>query len=180
VARLVQRALLVLTVLTMLAASLAGIADAASNKESTKGKDAAPAKSKAATDSAKGKGVVDATFGFGFSAKNQSPDPTTDNSATGKFIIKYGNHRHLFDKGKVQCLEATSAGGANLVGHIKKSNGGDKGGYASIDAFDSGQPNGQGDLFDAFYSSTPQTCQPPSGAGTPLQKGNIVVHSTTP
>jgi hypothetical protein len=176
VARLGQKALLLVTVFTMLAA-LAGIADAASKKETTKGNDAAPAKSKPTTDFAKGKGVDTVGEMFKFSAENQSSDPTTDDSATGKFTIKYGKHRKFFDKGEIQCLEATSGGGANFVGQASKSNGGDNGVFFTMDAFDSGQPKGQGDTFNQDYSSTPLTCHAPTSGGDTLRKGNIVVHA---
>jgi hypothetical protein len=170
VAGLRQKALLVLAMLALLVASLAGIADAATQP-----------------DSIKGKGEDGFGRPFKFSAKSVKGDGTVSNPAKGKFSIKDSSGE--FAQGKVQCLEANveKTGGtvANFVGTVTKTNAPSliKGEFYDANAFDSGLSQGKEDRFDSSFTKTAQTCHPSTvndSHGDFILKGNIVVHATTP
>jgi hypothetical protein len=173
VARLVQKALLVLTVLTMLATTMPGVAGAAAKKNSSKnaGADAVAV----GPGSATGKGVDDSGEKFKFGATSTKGAAAPDFPAKGKFYVKQSNG--FFFQGNVQCLEVSSDGGANFVGPITKSNYFPKGFYAEFSVSDSGQPKGQGDTFSSGNSPTRPTCVAPFPGDFTLTSGNIVVHA---
>jgi uncharacterized membrane protein YdfJ with MMPL/SSD domain len=87
VARVMQKALLVVTVLAVLAASLPGVAGAASKKESTKSKqDASSSAASALPGSAKGKGTS-GPANFTFNAKSTKGGGSASNHAKGKYSL---------------------------------------------------------------------------------------------
>jgi hypothetical protein len=172
--KLGRKALLVLTALAVLAATMPGVASAASKKDSTKGKDASALGVSAGPGSAKGKGTQSGSK-FKFSAKSaKGADATNNFPAKGKYSLTEGS---VFVKGKVQCLEVDSVGGANFAGPVTKSNVVPPGFSGEFEALDSGQPKGQGDLFENTFTTNAPTCSAPTGAGSPIQSGNIVVHA---
>jgi hypothetical protein len=173
VARLLQKVLLLVMALAMLAASMPGVAGAAAKKDSTKGKNAGFT-SIVGPGSAKGKGVDDVGKPFKFSAKSTKGSDTLTHAAKGKAHLQIGG---MAFNGKVQCLEVTSDGAADLRGKITKTNTPSvKGEYIVFEAFDSGQPKGAGDTLTSYIDPS-ATCAPSTNTAGPLRSGNIVVHA---
>jgi hypothetical protein len=158
VSRLVQKAMLLLTAVGVLAATMPGVAGASTAK----------------VDSAKGKGTqTSSQFSFKVMATKGTKG---SNPAKGKFSLSEGGH---VDKGTISCIDASNiAGGkaANFAGKLTKTSGPEvKGQPVDFDAFDSGQPNGQGDTFDGALVPTAK-CVTPAAGGTPITSGNITVN----
>jgi hypothetical protein len=171
--KLGRKMLLVVTVLAVLASTMPGVAGAASKKDSTKGKDAGALGVSAGPGSAKGKGTQSIEK-FKFSAKSTKGADAMTPSAKGKYSITQGS---AFAKGKVQCLEVDSVGGANFAGAVKKTNVLSPGFSGEFEALDSGQPKGQGDLLAIDFTPSAPTCSTPTDTGAPIASGNIVVHA---
>jgi hypothetical protein len=163
--------LLLVTVLAMLAAMMPGVAGAAAKKDSSKSKEAGTDVAIVGPGSAKGKGVDSNGNKVKFSAKSSKGAAAPDFPAKGKYSAK-NSASGLFVQGKVQCLEVDGTGGANFEGPVTKSNVYSGGEPIDFDVFDSGEPKGQGDLFQS--GSTP-ACIPPTHTGSRLASGNIVV-----
>jgi hypothetical protein len=132
-------------------------------------------------DFAKGKGVDDTGSEFRFTAKNNSKDSSTDDSAKGKFFMKQGGE---FFKGKVICLQAineepVSKGAADIVFEVKKSSVPEAVGTSmGVDVWDSGLPDGEGDIINNRGPAT--ECIPPvASKSTSITSGDIVVEAST-
>jgi hypothetical protein len=174
-----QKALLLVTAVGVLAATMPGVAGAAAKKDSSKDANSNGGTVTVGPGTAKGKGVDDGGEKFKFSAKStKGADATNNFPAKGKFYFKQSNG--VFYQGKVQCLEVDSAGTANFVGPMTKSNTFPPGSYGEFSVSDSGQPKGQGDTFSSGNSPNATPCVAPFPGDFTLTSGNIVVHATTP
>jgi hypothetical protein len=113
---------------------------------------------------------------FNFVAKDRDGNPSTDR-AEGHFSIKFADQ---FIKGKVKCLRVSSSSSAYFMGRVTDTNVPEvKHQWRTFSVFDSGQPEGAGDLLGLGATTNGPECVPPSGGGTPLTSGNITVKDVT-
>jgi hypothetical protein len=130
-------------------------------------------------DFAKGTNVMQADGPLiNFYAKGLDEKPKTP-AAKGHFSATGGSNGEFFLKGKITCLRVSgkgSTGAAYFVGKVEKSNVSDipVGQLVGVDVFDSGKPNGEGDLLRGGPTDSKQ-CRAPTGEGDPITQGNIVV-----
>lgn len=145
---------------------------------------AADAKKPGGLDSARGNGELargtfygDVTTEFRFDAKNTDAGTgAAKGSISVDQSLDQGGGSASSFKGKVTCLEVDGER-ASLSGTIEEaSEPVFEGGSFFIQAVDSGQPKGEGDLF-TFGAGAPSEpdCSTFFPADVPIEKGNIVV-----
>jgi hypothetical protein len=141
---------------------------------------AAYAKKHQKVDFAKGTNVMQADGPLiNFYAQGLDEKPNTP-AAKGYFSATGGNNGEFFLKGKITCLRVSGKGSSGVaayfVGKVEKSNVSDilVGQLVGVDVFDSGKPNGEGDLLRGAPTASKQ-CRAPTGEGDPITHGNIVV-----
>jgi hypothetical protein len=129
--------------------------------------------------SASGQGV--SSQGEPFSFNVQANNSKTD-AATGTFLVTTPSGDG-FVQGNLTCLRVAKGPDgsrfANFAGPVTNTNQPDHV-FGAFDITDSGQPNGAGDLLNAYVASSAQ-CSTPSGGpdNQPLQSGNVVVNTGT-
>jgi hypothetical protein len=130
-------------------------------------------------DFAKGTNVMQADGPLiNFYVRGLDEKPKTP-AAKGHFSAT-GNNGEFFIEGKITCLRVSSKAptgvAAYFVGKVEKSNVPDVpvGQLLGVDVFDSGKPNGDGDLLLGGPTASKE-CRAPTGEGDPITQGNIVV-----
>jgi hypothetical protein len=131
-------------------------------------------------DFAKGTNVMQADGPLiNFYAQGLDEKPKTP-AAKGHFSATGGNNGEFFLKGEITCLRVSGKGSSGVaayfVGKVEQSNLSDipVGQLVGVDVFDSGKPNGEGDLLRGAPTDSKQ-CLAPTGEGDPITQGNIVV-----
>jgi hypothetical protein len=131
-------------------------------------------------DFAKGTNVMQAEGPLiNFYAQSLDEKPNTP-AAKGHFSATGGDNGEFFLKGKITCLRVSGKGStgvaAYFVGKVEQSNVSDipVGQLVGVDVFDSGKPNGEGDLLRGGPTDSKE-CRAPTGEGDPITQGNIVV-----
>jgi len=126
-------------------------------------------------DSAKGQGVNAFGAKFKFNAQATDTDPETD-TAKGTVSLKFDEGEGSF-KANVRCLRV-SDNGAYLIAKVTKSTFApvDRGDLIQIEAFDSGQPNGEGDKERDTHAES-DTCRDPGELSDEflIQDGDVEV-----
>jgi hypothetical protein len=140
----------------------------------------AHAKKNHKVDFAKGTNVMLAESPLiNFYAQGLDEKPNTP-AAKGHFSATGGDNGEFFIKGKITCLRVSGKGSSGVaayfVGKVEQSNVSDTpvGQLVGVDVFDSGKPNGEGDLFGGGPTDSKE-CRAPTGEGDPITQGNIVV-----
>jgi hypothetical protein len=131
-------------------------------------------------DFAKGTNVMQADGPLiNFYVQGLDEKPNTP-AAKGHFSATGGDNGEFFLKGEITCLRVSGKGStgvaAYFVGKVEKSNVSDipVGQLVGVDVFDSGKPNGEGDLLRGGPTDSKE-CRAPTGEGDPITQGNIVV-----